>query len=473
MTSVPRPPAPDEASGADDPVLGRMLVERYQVTELLARGGMARVYRARDERLDRDVAVKVLSAPYADDPAFVDRFLREARAAASLSHPSLVHVYDSGSDGRHHFIAMELLDRHRSLRQVLEERGRLEVGEAVDVAREVLAGLRVVHERGLVHCDIKTGNVMLGGGPAKLIDFGIARTPHAPDPSELSIGSLRYMSPEQLRSEPLTPASDLFAVGVLLYEAITGRAPFPGETPEEVAAAHEAWHVPPPSTLASGVPDRLDRAILQALRPAPEARFHSAEAMDRALEASIPARQETETHSVARVPPPAPADHGYVPPVAPVPVAPLARGWEGPSRRTAPSRRPAGRRRVGTARLIGTAFVLAAVVLVILLVVVPLLRLGAAPGGAGPTSSATPLATAVPTAAPTPAGNMVAVPEAIGRSKDEAIALATEAGLNWFLRCDEDPSQPEGIIDQEPGAGTVVPRGSRFTMYSARIADCR
>jgi beta-lactam-binding protein with PASTA domain len=112
-------------------------------------------------------------------------------------------------------------------------------------------------------------------------------------------------------------------------------------------------------------------------------------------------------------------------------------------------------------------------VLVILLVVVPLLRLGAAPGGAGPTSSATPLATAVPSAAPTPAGNMVAVPETIGRSRDEAIALANEAGLNWFLRCDEDPSQPEGIIDQEPSAGTEVPRGSRFTMYSARIADCR
>jgi serine/threonine-protein kinase len=473
MTSVPRPPAPDETSDADDPVLGRTLVERYRVTGLLARGGMARVYRARDERLDRDVAVKVLSAPYADDPTFVERFLREARAAASLSHPSLVHVYDSGSDGRHHFIAMELLDRHRSLRLVLEERGRLEVAEAVAVAREVLAGLAVVHDHGLVHCDIKTGNVMLGTGPAKLIDFGIARTPHAPDPADLSIGSLRYMSPEQLRSEPLTPASDLFAVGVLLYEAITGRAPFPGETPEEVAAAHETWRVPAPSTLATGVPDRLDRAILQALRPAPEARFNSAEAMDRALEASLPAREETETRPLARVSPPARADHGYVPPPAPPPVASPARGREGPPRPAASLWRPAGRRIAGMTRLIGTAFVLAAVVLVILLVVVPLLRLGASPGGAGPTSTATPVATAVPSAAPTPAGNNVAVPDTIGRSRDEAIALATEAGLNWFLRCDEDPELPEGIIDQEPGAGTEVPRGSRFTMYSARIADCR
>lgn len=469
MTSVPRPPAPEDASEDADPVLGRTLVERYRVTGLLGRGGMARVYRARDERLDRDVAVKVLSDPYADDPVFVGRFLREARAAASLSHPSLLHVYDSGSDGPVHFIAMELLDRHRSLRQVLEERGRLEVGEAVEVVRELLAGLRVVHDHGLVHCDIKTGNVMLGTGPAKLIDFGIARTPSAPEPAELSIGSLRYMSPEQLRSEALTPASDLFAVGVLLYESITGRVPFPGETPEEVAAAQQAWRVPPPSTLASGVPGRLDLAILQALRPEPEARFHSAEAMDRALEASLPPREDTETRAVERVPrPPARPDAGYVPPPAPARVAPVA--WRAPSRPAAPSPRTPAFRGGRILRLVGTAAVLAAAVLVILLVVVPLLRLGAAPGGAG--SSATPLATAAPTAGPTPEGDTVAVPETIGLSRDEAIALANQAGLNWFLRCNEDPSQPEGIIDQEPAAGIPVPRGSRFTMYSARIADC-
>jgi eukaryotic-like serine/threonine-protein kinase len=217
-------------------MIGRVLADRYRIDVLVARGGMARVYRARDDRLDRDVAVKVLAPPYSDDPAFTERFLGEARAAASLSHPSLVHVYDSGSDGAAHFIVMELLDRHRTLRSVLEERGRLPPAEVVRVGRELLAGLRVVHERELVHCDVKAANVMLGPGPAKLIDFGIAQPPHDGIEGETSIGTLGSMSPEQLRGEALTPASDLFSLGVVLYQALTGRMPYPGTTPEEVSA---------------------------------------------------------------------------------------------------------------------------------------------------------------------------------------------------------------------------------------------
>ncbi|HEX5631748.1 MAG TPA: protein kinase, partial [Gemmatimonadales bacterium] len=145
-------------------MLGRVLADRYRIDSLVARGGMARVYRAHDDRLDRMVAVKVLAPPYSDDPAFTDRFLGEARAAASLSHPSLVHVYDSGSDGAAHFIVMELLDRHRTLRDILQDRGRMPAAEAIRIGRELLAGLRVVHDHGLVHCDVKAANVMLGPG---------------------------------------------------------------------------------------------------------------------------------------------------------------------------------------------------------------------------------------------------------------------------------------------------------------------
>ncbi|MGH2801281.1 MAG: protein kinase domain-containing protein, partial [Thermoleophilaceae bacterium] len=313
---TPEPHAlPADSTEQPDPVLGRLLAERYEVRELIARGGMARVYRARDTRLERDVAVKILSPPYAEDRAFTDRFLAEARAAASLSHPSLVHVYDSGSDGALHYIVMELLDRHRTLREILAERRRLGIAEAASLGRELLAGLRVVHERGLVHCDVKSANVMIGPGPAKLIDFGIARTPHAADEGDTSIGSLQYMSPEQLRGEGLTAASDLFALGVVLYEAITGQVPYPGGSPAELAEAHAADRVRPPSTLADGVPGRLDAAILQALRRDPDGRFRSAAAMDRALEASVEARDEEETRIVA--PPPRAESSGYVPPAAP------------------------------------------------------------------------------------------------------------------------------------------------------------
>ena len=285
-----------------DPMVGRTLGERYRIEATIARGGMARVYRARDVRLERDVAIKILSPPFSDDPAFAERFLAEARAAASLSHPSLIHVYDSGSDGTAHFIVMELLDRHRSLRDEIDARGRLERDEVLSIGRELLAGLGVVHERGLVHCDVKSGNVMLGAGPAKLIDFGIARSPDQAPEGDTSIGSLQFMSPEQLHGDVLTPASDLFSLGVVLYEALTGRLPYPGSTPEEVSAAHRAGTVRPPSTLAGGVPGRLDEAILQALRRDPSARFHSAEAMARALGAAdeevARARDDDETQVV-------------------------------------------------------------------------------------------------------------------------------------------------------------------------------
>ena len=454
-------------------MLGRVLADRYRIEGLVARGGMARVYRAHDARLDRLVAVKVLAPPYSEDPAFTERFLGEARAVASLSHPSLVHVYDSGSDGAAHFIVMELLDRHRTLRDVLADRGTLPVGEVVRIGRELLAGLRVVHDRGLVHCDVKAANVMLGPGPAKLIDFGIAQPPHQGTDGETSIGTLQSMSPEQLSGESLTPASDLFSLGAVLYQSLTGRMPYPGATAEEVSAAHAAGSVAPPSSIVPAVPPRLDAVVLQSLRREPQARFHSAVAMARALEvvsADGPGPDEDATRVVAaarpaQAPPDAPAA-GYVPP--PVP----DRGPRAAPRRDA---RPAGpSRRGGSSQprrgrstgwgLFGMLAMLAAAALVVILVVVPLLDLGSDPGAAESEP-------AVPSSAPSVAPNII--PATIGLATDEAIAVARAAGLNWTVRCNHDESQPEGIIEQEPAAGTEVAPGSRFTMFSARISDCR
>lgn len=451
-----------------DPNLGRTLADRYRIDGLVARGGMARVYRARDERLDREVAVKVLAAPYADDPGFTDRFLEEARAAASLSHPSLVHVYDSGSDDGTHFIVMELLDRHRSLRDILEADGPRPVEEVVRIGQELLAGLRLVHDRGLVHCDVKSGNVMIGPGPAKLIDFGIARPPDRPEVGDTSIGSLRSMSPEQLRGESLTPASDLFGVGVVLYEAVTGRVPYAGETPAEVAEAHRAGIVRPPSELVDGVPSRLDSVVLQALRPEPERRFRSADAMAHALatvDAAPPTDPEAgnDTTRVVTVPRPA-RSGGYVPPTAPPEPRPEPVPRTGPPRAAGPRprREPIARRLAGMAGLLGTLVVLGLAAAVIVFGVLPLLQSGQ--GGGGDPSAP---ATTEPTSAP----GTVSVPGVVGLPTDEAIELAEDAGLDWTVFCNDDPSQPEGIIHQEPPAGTPVAPGSRFSMYSARFAD--
>lgn len=442
-----------------DPMVGSTLADRYRIDAPVARGGMARVYRARDVRLDRDVALKVLSQPYADDPAFTERFLAEARAAASLSHPSLVHVYDSGSDGDAHFIVMELLDHHRSLRQLLDEKGPMPRHEVVRIGSELLAGLRVIHDRGLVHCDVKSGNVMLGPGGAKLIDFGIAQAPHDALEGETSIGSLPYMSPEQLHGEALSPASDLFSLGVVLYEALTGRMPYHGRTPEEMSAAHAAGAMRPPSAFADGVPGRLDDAILQSLRPEPAARFHNADAMARALDAAADTADADETRVIA-VPgsPPerAPRASGYVPPPA------AAR--EPAPRRAAARPPPRSSRRPDWLRLIGTLLVLAAAALVVVLVILPLLDLR---DGGSPQAS--PSTTAGASAPP----GTVLVPDTVGLPTADAIDLASEVGLDWTVRCAEDAAQPEGIIAQEPPADSAVRPGSRFTMYSARISDCQ
>jgi serine/threonine-protein kinase len=449
-------------TSGSDPMVGRTLADRYRVDAPVARGGMARVYRARDLRLDRDVALKVLSQPYGDDPEFTDRFLAEARAAASLSHPSLVHVYDSGSDGDAHFIVMELLDRHRSLRRALDEQGPLPADEVLRLARELLAGLRVIHDRGLVHCDVKSANVMLGPGEAKLIDFGIARAPQEAHEGDTSIGSLQFMSPEQLHGEALSPASDLFSLGVVLYEALTGRMPYQGRTPEEVSAAHAAGAVRPPSELAGGVPVRLDRAILQALQRDPASRFDSAAAMARALgaaDAAPAARPDSEETQVIATPRPTPdPPRGYVPPAVQAPARVATRP---PARR-----RPPPSRRGSPLRLLGTLLVLAAVGLVVLFGILPLLDLGGGGAGApGPSASATVETSAAP--------GSVVVPQTVGLSTADAIAAAQEAGLDWTVFCDHDESRPEGIVDQEPPAGTPVAPGSAFSMYSARVSDCQ
>lgn len=459
MTDAPRP---DPAPGVErpDPMLARTLADRYRIDALLAPGGMARVYRARDLRLERDVAVKVLSQPYAVDPAFAERFLGEARAAASLSHPSLVHVYDSGSDGAVHFIVMELLDRHHSLRQELDEHGRLDRDEVVRIGLELLAGLRDVHARGLVHCDVKAGNVMLGPGPAKLIDFGVARPPHQAVEGDTSIGSLQSMSPEQLRGDALTPASDLFSLGVVLYEALTGHVPFAGRTPEEVRGA-QGRAARPPSSFTDDPPGRIDDAILQALRDDPASRFHSADAMARALTAAdddgAPAApaDETQVIGVPQRRRSGAARDGYVPPAVSAPV---------PVHASPHVPRPAPLRRSVVAPLVGTLLVLGAAALVVAFVMLPLLNLGGLPGGPGGAS---------PTSSASAAPGTVLVPQTVGLATRDGIGLATSAGLEWTVRCSQDPSQPEGIVDQEPPAGMEVAPGSTFTMFSARVSDCR
>jgi eukaryotic-like serine/threonine-protein kinase len=398
---------------------GQLLGDRYRIEALLARGGMARVYRAHDVRLDRDVAVKVLAEPYASDAQFAARFLAEARAVAALSHPNLVHVYDSGSSGRLHYIVMELLDAHRSLAALLEQRGRLPAGEAIAIGREMLDGLAVVHQHGLVHCDVKAGNVMVGRGPTKLIDFGIARARDLARNEQPSLGSLQAMAPEQLRGDELTPATDLFAVGAVLYFALTGRVPYPGANADAVARAQRLGPPAAPSTLAPDIPPALDAVVLQALRIEPAQRFENAAAMSRAL-----AIAAAGAH------------------------ADRSRG----------SQRGAGR----SPALAITGLLTLAIAAIVAIA----LMVGRDDVTGTPSSSASPSA-----ASSALAPGMVLVPDTVGLSEADAEAKARAARLNWTIRWKKSDAHPPGVYDQEPAAGQAVKSGSRFTMFAYRPFD--
>jgi eukaryotic-like serine/threonine-protein kinase len=266
-----------------------MLAGRYRLQQRLAVGGMGSVHVALDERLGRPVAVKLLREELAVEAAFVERFQREAHAAAGLSHPNIAQVYDYGRDGDQHFIVLELVEG-TDLAKLLNERGRLAPEGAVRVATQVCAALSAAHTAGIVHRDIKPGNVIVSpSGQVKVTDFGIARalgqTPLTHTGTVM--GTAQYLPPEQARGEPAGPASDLYSLGVVLFQMLTGSAPFTGDSPVAVALRHLHESIPAPSDSAPGIPPALDDIVIRATAKDPSQRFVDAGQMADALEQAL------------------------------------------------------------------------------------------------------------------------------------------------------------------------------------------
>jgi serine/threonine-protein kinase len=264
----------------------RVLGQRYELGDLLGSGGMGQVWRAYDHRLGRPVAVKLLAVELPDQRVR-ERFEREARAAAAFSHANAVTVYDFGEDGNRPFLVMELVEG-RTLAALLAERGPLPVPEAVAIADQVLAALSAAHRRGLVHRDVKPGNILVtADGRAKLADFGIAvsvnRAVQGLTGTGQIMGTPQYLSPEQVGGEPVTHRTDLYAAGIVLYEALAGEPPFTGDVPVAVALAHRQSPVPPLRSRRPDVPPAVADAVERALEKDPGRRFPDAEAMRAAL----------------------------------------------------------------------------------------------------------------------------------------------------------------------------------------------
>jgi beta-lactam-binding protein with PASTA domain/predicted Ser/Thr protein kinase len=273
-----------------DTLINTLFDGRYRIVRKLGSGGMANVYLAEDEELGRRVAIKILNDRHASDDSFVERFRREAKNAAGLSHPNIVSVYDRGEAEGTYYIAMEYLEG-RSLKERIVSEGPLPISAAIEVVRQVLRAVGFAHRRGIVHRDIKPHNVLLAqDGPGdgdprfKVTDFGISRTAASQMTEAGSIvGTAQYLSPEQARGGAVDQRSDIYSVGIVLYELLTGKLPFTGETPLEIAMKHLSEVPKPPSSVRPEVPDDLDMIVLRALAKDPEDRFQTAEEMEREL----------------------------------------------------------------------------------------------------------------------------------------------------------------------------------------------
>lgn len=274
-------------AGAGDPLENTLLDGRYLIQSRIASGGTSTVYRGLDVRLDRPVALKVMDSRYAGDDQFLTRFQLEARTVARLKNPGLVAVYDQGLDARHPFLVMELIEGG-TLRELLGERGPMPPHAVAAVLRPVLGGLAAAHRAGLVHRDVKPENVLISDdGEVKIADFGLVRAVAAAGITSASVilGTAAYLSPEQVRDGGAGPRSDVYSVGILTYELLTGRTPFTGDSPLSIACQRLDNDVPRPGTLIAGVPTQFDEFVACATARDPAQRYADAVEMGAELDA--------------------------------------------------------------------------------------------------------------------------------------------------------------------------------------------
>lgn len=306
---------------------GLLLNDRYHLQEVLGSGGMAVVYKAYDRMLERMVAIKVLREKYSRDPAFRERFRQEARAAANLSHPNIVMVHDFGYDEKRLFIVMEFVPG-KTLKDLIEEKGVYELYEAIRLVVQVCAGVGYAHRAGLVHCDMKPHNVLVSPDQrVKVTDFGIARALASISPdekTEIVWGSPQYFAPEQARGLAPAPASDVYGIGVILYQMLTGKLPFQASSSLELARMHRDLTPRSPISINRSIPLPINDIIMKVLAKEPSARYRTADQLGRVLQSfSEKARAREHSAPTQAVPDPSLTQQASARPASPEPVRAL------------------------------------------------------------------------------------------------------------------------------------------------------
>ena len=260
----------------------KLLLGRYEIIEKIGEGGMSVVYKAKDRLLNRYVAIKILRPEFIKDENFVENFRKESQAAAGLSHPNIVNVYDVGREGNIHFIVMELIDG-KSLSQIIEEQGRLDYKDAINIAQQVASALSLAHKNQIIHRDVKPHNILItSSGIAKLADFGIARAvskESIEEGNEKIMGSVHYFSPEQARGAYVDERSDIYSLGIVLFEMLTGKVPFDGDNPISIALMHVNDPIPSVTSIVKGIPPQLEKVIEKATNKYQSNRYKSADEM--------------------------------------------------------------------------------------------------------------------------------------------------------------------------------------------------
>ncbi|MBA2313651.1 MAG: serine/threonine protein kinase [Actinobacteria bacterium] len=446
------------------------LSNRYQIEDRIASGGMGTVFAATDERLGRRVAVKMLRGDLADDDRFVERFRREALAVAGLSHPNIANVYDYGEDDDKHFIVMEFAEGS-DLSHILGDGVPLDPERATEIAVQACDALGHAHASGIVHRDVKPANIIVSGyDRVKVTDFGIARA--VGDATLTATGSIlgtaNYLSPEQAAGGSIGPASDVYSMGLVLYEMLTGSTPFSGDTPIAVAMSHVSEQVPAPSALNDDVPPELDRIVATATAKEPGERYADGNEMAAALGYRDRARAAGAAAGV-----------GVAAAVTASAAPTEAMGAGGTRQMTASEWPPAGAGGMGrAARIVGLALAgLALLALILLLVQLtsgdqerPRTPSGAQQQDQGQTNPAQDPPHATPQESPTEQAEpeLLAIPSegVVGSNFEDATDTLQADGFTVVTTPDTDSEEDPGIVTgTDPEAGTEVEPGSEVTLF--------